>query len=148
MLMGEAVKAIREKLGKSQQDFSSRMRVTVTTVSRWETNRVTPEPATLGVLFQMACDLRLSDAAAALASESSALFDMFGRKMIFREWERFDQIAGRLLEFRHKMKHAGATSAVPDDLWKTLAIALDLATVGKEDAKQLMAMAPQAESKP
>jgi transcriptional regulator with XRE-family HTH domain len=147
MTTGEAIRAVRTKIGKSQQVFSNDMRVTVTTVSRWETDKVTPEPMTLAALFRMARDLDMSDAAAAIASESFSLFDLLGPRMIQHAEERFGQIAGRILELRHVMREAGAEKAIPDDMWASLGHAVTLCSAGKDDMKQLSAMLPHVELK-
>lgn len=148
MTTADAVRQIREKTGESQQAFSNRLGVTVTTISRWEQNHVTPMPDKLAALSHMARQLDLIGAAGTLEHEAGILFQTLGRGGLQHAWERFGQIAGLILEFRHEMKRAGLTSAVPDDLWKGLGKAVDLANFGKDDMKQLMAMVPHVGPKP
>jgi transcriptional regulator with XRE-family HTH domain len=62
----EAIKATREKAGESQQTFSNHLGVTVTTVSRWETGRVTPDPQMLVRLANLAEERGLYEIATAL----------------------------------------------------------------------------------
>jgi transcriptional regulator with XRE-family HTH domain len=140
MTTAEAVLQIRTKIGESQQAFSNRLGVTVTTISRWEQNHVTPMPDKLAALSHMARQLDLIEAAGTLEHEAGVLFQTLGRGGLQHAWERFGQIAGRILEFRHEMKRAGIT--IPDDLGEGLDKAVELANFGKDDMKQLMAMVP------
>jgi transcriptional regulator with XRE-family HTH domain len=148
MTTAEAIKAIRDKMGLSQQKFSERLNSTLMTVSRWERDLYVPVPQKLVELVELARENGLTEAADTLSMESGAALQILAPHMTQKAWERFGQIAGRLLEFRHEMTQAGITSAVPDDLWRGLGKALELANIGKDDMARLTAMLSKLGPKP
>lgn len=43
-MLGESVKTLRNKLGLSQEEFSSRYRIPIAALRNWEQNRRNPDP--------------------------------------------------------------------------------------------------------
>ena len=144
MSVGRAIKEIRQKLGESQQAFSNRLRVTVTSVSRWETDRFTPEPLLLAQLAAMAREHGLAEAADALTSEAGVVFQIIGPKMLQHAWRQFEMISSAIIEFRYRVNGGGFGADIPPELWEPLANALKRADDGKAYLGEVMAVAPYA----
>ncbi len=53
MKIEDAIKAIRKELKYSQTDFAYKLRITSTTVSRWESGRSKPSKLALAVLLDL-----------------------------------------------------------------------------------------------
>ncbi len=142
MNTGEAVRAVRDKLGESQQTFSNRVGATLMTVSRWERNVLTPKPATLAVLAHLARELNLNDAAAVLDRECGLLFQAIGPRMLQTAWEYFYRIKSNIAEFGFEARAQGLGKDIPKDLWDKLDAAITAATEGEHTIEQLRAMNP------
>jgi DNA-binding transcriptional regulator YiaG len=54
MFNAEEVKSIRDKLGYTQAELATKCGVTVTTVSRWETGKSSPDRRAQVILLQFA----------------------------------------------------------------------------------------------
>ena len=54
MFNAEEVKSIRDKLGYAQAELATKCGVTVTTVSRWETGKSSPDRRAQVILLQLA----------------------------------------------------------------------------------------------
>jgi DNA-binding transcriptional regulator YiaG len=54
MFNAEEIKSIRDKLGQTQAELATKCGVTVTTVSRWETGKSSPDRRAQVILLQLA----------------------------------------------------------------------------------------------
>ncbi len=137
-----AVKTIREKLGESQQVFSGRLGTTLMTVSRWERDLYTPEPAKLAQLARLARELQLTEAAAVIEKEAGGQFQKFGPEMLQEVWGAFEWINAKITKFTGEAARGGFGKDIPKELWGELENALNTSIDGQGTVVELMAIAP------
>jgi transcriptional regulator with XRE-family HTH domain len=135
MNTGQAIQAVRGKVGESQEIFARRMRVTLMTVSRWERNVFAPEPQKLVQLARLARELNIGEAATEFEREAGFQFRAFGQDMLRVAWEYFLSINGDI-------SHALDQRTSEDERKERFNRAIQTTLEGQALMKDLMALAP------
>jgi transcriptional regulator with XRE-family HTH domain len=148
MNTGQATRQLREKIGDSQQAFSNRLGVTVTTISRWENNRVTPEPSYLAALSNLARTYGMTVEAETLESEAGVLFKMMGRDMLANVDDLAGGVVADISTFSAEIGAYLVGREVPVDIWNRLDAAITAANEIRSEMRNLLAMVPKTEPIP
>ena len=81
MTTGEAIRAIREKTGLSQEKFAHLMSVSMMSVSRWERNAITPGAEYMSAIAGAGRDFGADEEAATLERTCGAQLRAEGHEM-------------------------------------------------------------------
>jgi transcriptional regulator with XRE-family HTH domain len=134
MSVGEAIKAIRERTGLSQEKFAQMLNVSMMSVSRWERNAVTPGADYLSAIAGVGRDFEESRAAAVLERHCGFQLRANGSGML--------RTAVELVQLIQTTLARAAGSG--DDPAADIQTAIDAAIAAERICRDLLAMLPLA----